>query len=83
MTKISAQAAKLDSAFSLNDRIGLVLDSVAMAQAGLSNTSSVFTLIDSLKGNEECTPFLSERAAIADKEIQTWFGAAFPAASPT
>lgn len=56
--KISAEAAKPDSAFSLNDRIGLVLDSVALAQAGFSNTSSMFTLIDGLKGEKECRRFL-------------------------
>ena len=53
--KISAEAAKPDSIFSLNDRIGLVLDSVALAKAGFSETSSMFTLIDGLRAEEECT----------------------------
>lgn len=52
--KISAEAAKPDSVFKLNDRIGLVLDSVALAQAGFSDTSSMFTLINGLRGEGEC-----------------------------
>jgi len=56
--KISAEAAKLDSMFGLNDRIGLVLDSVALAKAGFSNTSSMFTLINGLRGEKECMSFL-------------------------
>ncbi|KAF9650846.1 hypothetical protein BDM02DRAFT_3217429 [Thelephora ganbajun] len=51
--KISAEAAKVDSIFSLNNRIGLVLDSVALAKAGFSDTSSMFTLIDGLRGEKE------------------------------
>ena len=53
--KISAEAAKPDSILSLNDRIGLVLDSVALAKAGFSDTGSMFTLIDGLRGEKECT----------------------------
>ena len=52
--KISAEAAKPDSIFSLNDRMGLILDSVALAKAGFSDTSSMFTLIDGLRGEKEC-----------------------------
>lgn len=52
--KISSEAAKPDSILSLNDRIGLVLDSVALAKAGFSDTSDMFTLIDSLRGEKEC-----------------------------
>lgn len=82
--KISAEAAKPDSAFSLNDRIGLVLDSVALAKAGFSDTSSMFTLINSLRGEKECRPSLVRPRRAADKEIQqTWFGEAFLKALPT
>lgn len=52
--KISAEAAKQDTIFSLNDRMGLILDSVALAKAGFSDTSSMFTLIDGLRGEKEC-----------------------------
>ena len=57
--KISAEAAKPDSIFSLNDRIGLVLDSVALAKAGFSDTSSMFTLIDGLRAEKECMSSLA------------------------
>ena len=56
MVRISAEAAKPDSIFTLNDRIGLVLDSVALAKAGFSDTSSMFTLINDLRGEKECKP---------------------------
>ena len=55
--KIAAEAAKPDSIFSLNDRIGLVLDSVALAKAGFSDTGSLLTLIDGLRGEKECMCF--------------------------
>jgi len=51
--KISAEAAKPDSIFNLNDRIGLVLDSVALAKAGFSDASSMLMLIDCLRGEKE------------------------------
>jgi aminopeptidase 2 len=56
--KISNEAAKPDSIFSLNDRIGLVLDSVALAKAGFSDTASMFTLIDGLRAEKECASSL-------------------------
>ena len=57
--KISVEAAKPDSILSLNDRIGLVLDSVALAKAGFSDTGSMFTLIDGLRGEKECKNLVS------------------------
>jgi len=82
--KVSAEATKPDSAFSLNDRIGLVLDSVALAKAGFSDTSSMFTLIDGLKGEKECKapPFGGTRIFGTDtRKRQIWFGAVFPTVS--
>jgi aminopeptidase 2 len=55
LAKIAGEAAKNDSVFSLNDRLGLVYDSVALSKAGLSQVSSALTLIDILsKGEKEC-----------------------------
>ena len=79
-TKISAEAAKPGSIFSLNDRIGLVIDSVALAKAGFSGTGSVFTLIDVLREGKECTyfRFSCARSFGADSGIrQIWSGKAF------
>ena len=54
LAKIAAEAAKEDSVFSLNDRIGLVFDSLALSKAGLAKLSSSLTLIDLLKNEKEC-----------------------------
>jgi aminopeptidase 2 len=59
LAKIAREAAKDDSVFSLNDRLGLVYDSVALSKAGLAQVSSALTLIDILgKAEKECEPIL-------------------------
>jgi len=40
--------------FSLDDKMGLVYDSLALSKAGLSKLSSSLTLIDLWKNEEEC-----------------------------
>lgn len=75
--KISAEAAKPNSIFSLNDRIGLVIDSVALAKAGFSDTGSMFTLINGLRGEKECRRFYISGSMSfgADSGVrQIWFG---------
>jgi len=49
------EAAKQEgtSVFSLNDRIGLVHDAMALSKAGLAKLSSAMTLVDGLKGERE------------------------------
>jgi hypothetical protein len=56
VAKIAAEAAKPDgtSVLSLNDRIGLVHDAMALSKAGLAKLSSALTLLDGLKGETEC-----------------------------
>lgn len=55
LAKIAEEAAKDNSIFTLNDRLGLVYDSVALSKAGLAKVSSALTLIDILGKNEkEC-----------------------------
>ncbi|KAF9466381.1 leucyl aminopeptidase [Collybia nuda] len=55
LAKIAAEAAKSEgnSAFSLDDRIGLVHDAMALSKAGLAKLSSALTLVDELKGETE------------------------------
>jgi aminopeptidase 2 len=53
LSKIAAEAAKEDSVFSLDDRMGLVYDAFALAQAGLAKLSSVLTLVDLWKHEKE------------------------------
>jgi aminopeptidase 2 len=54
LTKIAIEAAKHDSYFSLNDRIGLVHDAMALSKAGLAKLSSALTLVDVLRNEKEC-----------------------------
>ncbi|KAG6866086.1 hypothetical protein C0991_008838 [Blastosporella zonata] len=53
LSKIAEEAAKDNSIFSLNDRIGLVHDAFALSKAGLAKASSALTLVDSLKNEKE------------------------------
>ncbi|KAG6813612.1 hypothetical protein H0H92_009229 [Tricholoma furcatifolium] len=53
LSKIAQEAAKDDSIFSLNDRIGLVHDAMALSKAGLAKLSSALTLVDGLKNEKE------------------------------
>jgi len=53
LTKIAIEAAKHDSYFSLNDRIGLVHDAMALSKAGLAKLSSALTLVDVLRNEKE------------------------------
>ncbi|KAG5645001.1 hypothetical protein DXG03_007278 [Asterophora parasitica] len=53
LSKIAEEAAKNDSIFSLNDRIGLVHDALALSKAGLAKLSSALTLVDGLKNEKE------------------------------
>lgn len=55
LAKIAAEASKQEgtSVFSLNDRIGLVHDAMALSKAGFAKLSSALTLIDGLKGETE------------------------------
>jgi aminopeptidase 2 len=85
IAKVYAEVVKSNSIFSLDDRVGLVLDSVALAKAGFSSTSSAFRLINSLKGEKECLSFDSDRAwsfVAEDRPQQTLFGIVFATASP-
>jgi aminopeptidase 2 len=54
LTKIAEEAAKEESIFTLNDRIGLVHDSMALARAGLAELSSALNLVNILRKEKEC-----------------------------
>jgi aminopeptidase 2 len=54
LSKIAIEAAKEDSVFTLDDRLGLVYDAVAISKAGLRKLSSTLTLIDLLRNEKEC-----------------------------
>lgn len=56
LAKIAEEAAKEPSPFSLNDRIGLVHDSMQLARAGHAKLSSALTLVSGLRNEQECEP---------------------------
>jgi len=53
LATIAAEAAKENSVFSLDDRMGLVQDALALSKAGLAKVSSALTLIDLWKNEKE------------------------------
>ena len=54
LSQISVEAAKQNSVFSLEDRIGLVHDSFALAKAGFLKMSSALNLVQELRHEKEC-----------------------------
>ena len=48
------EAAKEGSVFTLDDRIGLVHDAFALANAGFAKVSSALTLVQRLRNEKEC-----------------------------
>ena len=54
LAKIATEAAKDDSIFSLNDRIGLVHDAMALAKSGHATVSSALTVVNLLREEKEC-----------------------------
>ncbi|KAI0779918.1 peptidase family M1-domain-containing protein [Fomes fomentarius] len=52
LVKLGQQAAAADSPFSLSDRIGLVLDAYALANAGYASLSAALGLVNSLASAE-------------------------------
>jgi hypothetical protein len=54
LSKIAEEASKPDSAFNLDDRMGLVQDAFALSQAGFAKLSSSLTLVNLWKGESEC-----------------------------
>jgi aminopeptidase 2 len=55
LRKIAEEAGKPESVFTLDDRMGLIQDSFALAQAGFAKLSSSLTLVNLWKGETECT----------------------------
>jgi aminopeptidase 2 len=61
LDKIAIEAAREGSIFSLNDRIGLVHDVMALAQAGLAKVSSALNLVNIFRKEKECEYFVYGR----------------------
>lgn len=55
LAKIAEEAARDNSIFTLNDRLGLVYDCVALSKAGLAKLSTALNLINIVgKKEREC-----------------------------
>ncbi|KAG5639615.1 hypothetical protein H0H81_010817 [Sphagnurus paluster] len=72
LSKIAEEAAKEDSIFSLNDRIGLVYDAMALSKAGLAKLSSALTLLDGLKHEKEYLPWAGISDSLASL-VSIWW----------
>jgi len=53
LAQIAREAVKENSVLSLEDRMGLVMDGIALAKAGLMKTSNALTLIDTFRDEPE------------------------------
>lgn len=76
LMEIAKEAMKENSAFTLEDRIGLVNDALALAKAGYLNVSSILSLYDILRHEKECecAP-LPEFSCNSRFQLQIWCGA--------
>ncbi|KAA1467278.1 leucyl aminopeptidase [Dentipellis sp. KUC8613] len=74
LAAIAHEAAKpgADSAFSLNDRIGLVHDAMALAMAGFLDISAALTLVDIWKNENEFMVWDSMAENVA-QVVNTWW----------
>ena len=57
LSAIASEAAKESSVFTLDDRIGLLQDAMALSKAGFLQLSSTLTLIELWKNEKECRCF--------------------------
>lgn len=62
--KIAEEATKGDSVFSVDDRMGLVHDSTALAKAGYVKTSSVLDLAEMMSKNEKECKFMTHHPSV-------------------
>lgn len=51
---IAKEAAKENSVFSTEDRVGLVYDALALAKAGYLEVSSMLALFDAFRNDKDC-----------------------------
>ncbi|TFY80729.1 hypothetical protein EWM64_g3287 [Hericium alpestre] len=72
LANIAQEAAKGEAIFSLNDRIGLVHDAMALAKAGFLKTSASLNLVDIWK-NEKAFLVWDSIAENLSRVIDTWW----------
>jgi hypothetical protein len=52
------EAVKVNSIFTAEDRVGLLLDTLAFAKAGLTRTNRLLSLGYALRGERDCEYFI-------------------------
>ncbi|GJE96509.1 aminopeptidase [Phanerochaete sordida] len=72
LAKIAQEAAKRNSVFSLEDRLGLLLDALVLSKAGYSLASSVLTLYNILRDEEDRMIWLTMADGISEMS-SVWF----------
>ncbi|KAJ3554813.1 hypothetical protein NM688_g2912 [Phlebia brevispora] len=72
LTRIAQEAVKENSVFSVEDRIGLVYDALALAKAGYLDVSGILSLYDILRNEKEYLVWRSIADALASIE-STWY----------
>ncbi|KAK4703907.1 hypothetical protein P7C70_g2308, partial [Phenoliferia sp. Uapishka_3] len=72
LAKLGDEAGKSSSAFTLQDRMGLVQDSFVLASSGYSKTSGALTLISKMSGEKENLVW-DEISSALSKLAATWW----------
>ncbi|GAA5943340.1 hypothetical protein JCM1841_004805 [Sporobolomyces salmonicolor] len=72
LAKIGDEAGKADSAFSLNDRMGLVQDASVLASSGYAKTSSALTLISKMANEKENLVWAEISSALGSLSATWW-----------
>ncbi|BGO90211.1 hypothetical protein NBRC10512_002414 [Rhodotorula toruloides] len=73
LAKLGDEAGKAStSAFSLNDRMGLVQDAAVLASSGYAKTSGALTLIKGMKGEEENLVWQEISGALGNLSSTWW-----------
>jgi aminopeptidase 2 len=72
LTRVAREAAQGDAIFSLNDRIGLVHDAIALAKSGYATVSSALTVVDIFRNETEFLVWdsIAENLALL---VSTWW----------
>ncbi|GAA95801.1 uncharacterized protein L969DRAFT_94837 [Mixia osmundae IAM 14324] len=72
LAKLGEEAAKPNSALSLNDRMGLVQDAFTLARAGYGETSGALALVNKLNGETENLVWTEINAGVSDIDSAWW-----------
>ncbi|KAL5529124.1 hypothetical protein ACEPAG_5098 [Sanghuangporus baumii] len=72
LNKIGAEAAKKESVFNMNDRLGLINDVFALSNAGFGKVSAALNLVQNLRQEEEFLVWQGIRDNIGDLTSIFW-----------